>query len=100
MRIDKKVYKLVQKVPAGKVTTYGTIGKKLGISPRYVGYILHVNPNESKTPCHRVVNFKGRIAPGFAFGGAGVQRTRLEEEGIKFKDRTHVNMQNHFSDLS
>ena len=61
-------------IPRGKVTTYGVIAKKLGMSPRVVGYVLHLNPDGSKTPCHRVVNRNGRIAPGYAFGGKYEQR--------------------------
>lgn len=82
----EKVYELVRQIPKGKVTTYGIIGKKLKMSPRVVGYALHLNPNNDKTPCHRVVNRAGRVAPGFAFGGPGIQKKKLEAEGIKFKD--------------
>lgn len=88
--VREKVYKVVKQVPEGKVTTYGAIGKKLGISPRVVGYALHMNPDGKGTPCHRVVNFQGRMAPNFAFGGSEVQRERLEKEGVKFKDETHA----------
>lgn len=91
----EQVYKLTQAVPRGKVTTYGTIAKKLSVSPRYVGRILHENPDEGTTPCHRVVTSNGRIAPGFAFGGLGEQRKRLEREGVTFKDDTHVNLSQH-----
>lgn len=90
------VYKVVKKVPKGKVTTYGSIAKKLGLSPRTVGHALHLNPDEDITPCHRVVNFKGRIAPGFAFGGIGVQKKKLEREGVKFKDGLHVDLKKYF----
>lgn len=86
----EKVYKAVKQVPEGKVTTYGTIAKKLSMSPRFVGYALHLNPYEGKVPCHRVVNFKGRLAPSFAFGGSEIQHERLLEEGVKFKDEMHV----------
>ena len=34
-------------------------------------------------PCHRVVNAQGRLAPHFAFGGAGEQRRLLEAEGVR-----------------
>ena len=78
MSYYQDVYKIVQKVPKGKVTTYGQIAKKLGLSARAVGHALHLNPDDTLTPCHRVVNVKGRIAPGFAFGGLGEQRKRLE----------------------
>jgi methylated-DNA-protein-cysteine methyltransferase-like protein len=92
----EKVYALVSKIPKGKVTTYGAIGKKLHMSPRTVGTALHLNPYEGEVPCHRVVNRDGRIAPGFAFGGIGAQRKLLEREGVKFKDETHVDLKNYF----
>ncbi len=93
MKTFEKVYKLVQKIPRGKVTTYGTIGKRLNMSPRVVGHALHLNPDSSLTPCHRVVDRTGRVAPGFAFGGPGIQRKLLEAEGVKFRDETHVNLE-------
>jgi methylated-DNA-protein-cysteine methyltransferase-like protein len=95
----EKVYELVSKIPKGKVTTYGAIGKKLHMSPRTVGTALHLNPYEEEVPCHRVVNRDGRIAPGFAFGGIGEQRKRLEREGIVFKDETHIDLSVYFENV-
>lgn len=97
--VYQRVYDLVRKVPAGRVTTYGAIAAKLSVSPRLVGHALHLNPDGAKTPCHRVVNRDGRIAPGYAFGGHGEQRKRLESEGIKFKDETHLNLKKYFFEL-
>lgn len=94
MRFDH-VYSLVRSIPKGKVTTYGSIGKKLHMSPRVVGYALHLNPDSNKTPCHRVVNRIGRVAPNYAFGDAGKQKQLLEKEGVRFKDETHVNLIKH-----
>lgn len=99
MNYREKVYTLVRKIPKGKVTTYGEIGKKLHISPRTVGTALHLNPYEGEVPCHRVVNKDGRIAPGFAFGGLGAQKKLLEKEGVVFIDETHVDMAKHFTSL-
>lgn len=80
------VYELVEKVPQGKVTTYGDIAKWLNFkTPRQVGWILHRNPSHSKTPCHRVVFSDGRLSGQFAFGGADAQRKWLESEGVVFK---------------
>jgi methylated-DNA-protein-cysteine methyltransferase related protein len=90
----ERVYDLVRKVPKGKVTTYGAIGKKLGISPRVVGQALHANPYEGDVPCHRVVNRNGRIAPNFAFGGKDTQKKLLKEECVEFKDFFHVKIKN------
>ncbi|RJQ26937.1 cysteine methyltransferase [Candidatus Parcubacteria bacterium] len=93
--ICERVYELVKRVPEGKVTTYGLIGKVLNISPRVVGFALHLN-NNPEVPCHRVVNREGRIASAFAFGGARVQRERLEKEGVEFGDETHVELEKYF----
>lgn len=88
----EKVYDLVRKIPKGKVTTYGMLGKKLHMSPRVIGQALHANPYEGDVPCHRVVNREGRIAPNFAFGGRDIQRKLLEAEGITFSDETHADL--------
>lgn len=88
----EKVYQFVRTIPKGKVTTYGAIAKKLDMSARVVGYALHLNPDGAKTPCHRVVNREGRVAPGYAFGGHDEQKRRLEQEGIKFIDEQHLDL--------
>lgn len=78
------VYDAVQKIPFGKVATYGQIARMCGNprSTRAVGYALHVNPLPGIVPCHRVVNREGRLAPAFAFGGAEIQKELLEKEGV------------------
>lgn len=92
-----KVYDAVKKIPVGKVCTYGQIALLIG-NPRFsqvVGFALHVNPDPSTIPCHRVVNRFGGVAPAFAFGGESAQRELLEKEGIIFVDDTHVDMKKH-----
>ncbi len=87
MNTFDKVYRAVQKIPRGKVSTYGEIARHVGIpNPRVVGFALHANPDPDNTPCHRVVNKKGELAPSYAFGGLDVQRQLLEQEGVKFED--------------
>lgn len=83
-KIAEKVYQIVRNIPAGKVTTYGRIAKKLGIGPRQVGQVLHKNPDGDLTPCHRVIKSDGSVASGYAFGGHFKQREKLEKEGIAF----------------
>ena len=81
----KNVYRLVRRVPSGKIATYGQIAKMLGTrDARRVGWALHAN-RDPKVPCHRVVNKDGRLAPNFAFsaksdksrilGGPSINRT-------------------------
>lgn len=89
----EQVYKIVQQIPKGYVTTYGSIALAMGKCPRcaqMVGWALHANPNPAITPCHRVVNASGKLAESFAFGGAQEQRRRLEKEGVKFIDGVTV----------
>lgn len=86
------VYQLLLKIPKGKVTTYGAIGKQLGLNPRHVGQILHKNEGAPKIPCHRVIKSDGTIAAGYAFGGPDMQRKMLEKEGVVFiKNRVEKN---------
>ena len=86
MNTFERVYKAVSKIPKGKVSTYGSVAKYLGISnPRVVGYALHANTNPHTIPCHRVVNKTGDLAPGYAFGGLRIQKQLLEQEGVTFE---------------
>ena len=89
----EQVFEKVRKIPRGKVSTYGSIAEMLGKRrwSRQVGWVLHQN-KEAKTPCHRVVDRNGRLAPNFAFDGAGEQRRRLEAENVRFRDKMHVDL--------
>jgi len=81
----QQVYKIVQTIPDGKVTTYGQIAQALHTQDaRRVGHALHANPDGEKTPCHRVVFANGGLAPGYAFGGPNEQLWRLQLEGVPF----------------
>jgi methylated-DNA-protein-cysteine methyltransferase-like protein len=89
----EQVYEVVRKIPEGKVMTYGQIAAKLGTKDaRRVGHALHAN-RDRETPCHRVVNKEGRLAPSYAFGGYHEQRNRLLAEGVKFFDELHVDLE-------
>ena len=83
--MSKLVYDYLLTIPYGKVVTYGQVAEFLGNRglARIVGTILHNNPDEEKYPCYKVLNSKGELADEFAFGGVGIQKKRLESEGIK-----------------
>lgn len=85
---SRRIYEAVKKIPRGKVATYGRIAELAGDRKmaRAVGNALHNNPDPAGIPCHRVVNSKGLLAGGFAFGGVEVQAKRLEEEGVEVAD--------------
>jgi O-6-methylguanine DNA methyltransferase len=87
MTVADRVYAIVKKIPKGKVATYGQIARLSGgLNPRYIGNLLHDNPDPSTIPCHRIVNSLGKLASGFAFGGAREHKRRLEEEGVDVVD--------------
>ena len=95
MNTFEKIYEVVKSIPKGKVATYGRVALLAG-NPRWarvVGYALHTNPAPGIIPCHRVVNREGRVAPGFAFGGEGVQRQLLEAEGIVFDSDGRIDLE-------
>ena len=95
MNTFEKIYEVVKSIPEGKVATYGQVALLAG-NPRWarvVGYALHVNPYQGIIPCHRVVNREGRVAPGFAFGGEGVQRQLLEAEGVVFEPDGRIDLE-------
>lgn len=58
---------------------------------RAVGNALHKN-RDPNVPCHRVVDRNGRIAINFGFGGWKQHRRRLLAEGVKFRDKMHVDL--------
>lgn len=87
----EEVYRLVQKIPPGKVSTYSIIARPLKIDPQVVGWALHANKN-MEVPCHRVVNKEGKLAEGYAFGGREAQRRKLEKEGVVFLDSKTVDL--------
>ncbi len=80
----KRIYDAVKMIPYGHVATYGQVAALAGNSKmsRAVGNALHKNPDPDNIPCFRVVDSKGKLAGGFAFGGAEVQAKLLEAEGI------------------
>ena len=80
-----KVYRLVNLVPKGKVTTYGTIARALG-NPRLsrrVGFALASLPEGSPVPWHRVVGKNGISLPN-PYGA--IQKSLLAKEKVRFDE--------------
>jgi methylated-DNA-protein-cysteine methyltransferase-like protein len=94
----QRVYRIVETIPYGKVTSYGAIGKALGLrsSARMVGWALNaLAGSNSHIPAHRVVNRLGELSGKFYFGTPNLMRELLESEGIEFIDDA-VDMKKHF----
>lgn len=88
-----KIYKIVSKIPKGKVLTYKKVAEISGIkSPRVVGFALHANKNPDEIPCHRIVKANGKIANGYVFGGRITQIEKLKKENVYFLDHETVDL--------
>lgn len=82
------VYKIVKKVPKGKVTSYGRVAVLIGKprAARAVGYALNAlkKGQEQKVPWQRVINSMGKISHRGDTPRAILQKNLLESEGIQF----------------
>lgn len=80
---ELRVYEALNRIPRGKVTTYGQIAQFLGKpnASRAVGNALNRNPYAPKVPCHRVVTSIGIIG-GYAFGSQKKIEI-LKKEGVE-----------------
>lgn len=85
------VYRAVQEIPEGKVTSYGHIAKLIGTPqrPRQVGICLKHLPHDpgarhhsGNVPWQRVINSKGVISPRSQPSGARNQAAVLQAEGV------------------
>ncbi len=58
----QKVYRIVKKIPKGKVLTYKEVARRAGKPKAYraVGNILNKN-YDPRIPCHRVIRSDGKI---------------------------------------
>lgn len=92
------VYYVTQKIPVGRVSTYGAIADYLSLgSARMVGWALNKCHNsEEFVPAHRVVNRKGELSGRNMFKTPSLMQERLEAEGIKVKEDKVVDFENLF----
>ena len=81
-----QVYNLTNKIPKGKVATYGQLAKLAGVpnAARAVGGFMRTNPNAPHTPCHRVVASDGSLTGYSGNGGVSGKKKMLLAEGVKF----------------
>jgi methylated-DNA-protein-cysteine methyltransferase related protein len=79
---QRRVWRLVVKIPRGRVATYGQIAAWLGWPrrARMVGMAMRHCPQG--VPWQRVVNAQGAISARAAVGSMLTQRILLEQEGV------------------
>ena len=85
----EKVYDIVHRIPAGRVTSYGAIAEYIGTkgSARMVGWAMNSSHTQtSNIPAHRVVNRVGLLTGKHHFGGLKVMQQLLESEGIAVEE--------------
>ncbi|HEY2835999.1 MAG TPA: methylated-DNA--[protein]-cysteine S-methyltransferase [Rhizomicrobium sp.] len=65
---QRKVWKALRAIPAGRTTSYGALAKKLGLpqAARAVGLANGANPIAIVVPCHRVIGANGSLT---GYGG-------------------------------
>lgn len=78
------VYRLIKKIPRGRVTTYGGLAKALRLpgGARAAGYAVAATPKGRGIPWHRVIGAGGRVRVPEPY--ASLQRRLLETEGVEF----------------
>ena len=91
----EQVYLLVQRIPPGRVATYGQIARLLGVphAARTVGWALQALPEGRDVPWQRVVNASGAISAGLGGQGSAIQRALLEDEGIVFDKYRRIDLE-------
>jgi methylated-DNA-protein-cysteine methyltransferase-like protein len=90
------VYEVVQKVPYGKVVSYGQVALYAGIprAARQVGWILNQSGGKVDLPWWRVVNNAGRITiKGARYSDANLQRKLLVNEGLEVDEEFNLDIE-------
>lgn len=84
---QRKVWKALCSIPAGKTLSYGALAVKLDMprAMRAVGLANGANPISVVVPCHRVIGFDGSLT-GYG-GGLDRKRWLLTHEGAAFRDK-------------
>ncbi|WP_227593025.1 MGMT family protein [Kangiella spongicola] len=81
----QQVYYWVNKIPCGKVTSYGYIAKLAGYPrhARHVSKALGAAPDRQNLPWQRVIGSNGKIAFSPDSDHYAIQQSLLEKEGVK-----------------
>ena len=92
------VYRIVGKIPKGRVMTYGQIATILGAprAARAVGYAMRASPGH--IPWQRVINSKGQISARSQVERPIIQKMLLESEGVHFDNTGTCDLERLFWD--
>jgi methylated-DNA-protein-cysteine methyltransferase-like protein len=89
-----QVYRYVQRIPRGRVLTYGGLAKALRLSggARTAGRAMAATPSGKGIPWHRVLGGRGKILIREPY--ASLQRKLLESEGVAIVE-SRVDLKRH-----
>ena len=75
-----EVYKFLKSfITFGDIITYGELGKRFDVHPRFIAYCMKINPFPVIIPCHRVISING--IGGYS-AGVSIKKELLKHEGI------------------
>ena len=88
------VYRFVQRIPRGRVLTYGALAKALRLpgGARTAGRAMAATPSGKGIPWHRVLGERGKILIREPY--ASLQRKLLESEGVAIVE-SRVDLKRH-----
>ena len=94
------VYEVVMLIPEGRVTSYGAIGKYLGMpsSARMVGWATNSAHGKPDIPAHRVVNRIGLLSGKNNFASPTLMEDLLKSEGLTISEDQIQNFKSHYWD--
>jgi methylated-DNA-protein-cysteine methyltransferase related protein len=88
------VYRFVQRIPRGRVLTYGALARALRLpgGARTAGRAMAATPSGKGIPWHRVLGERGKILIREPY--ASLQRKLLESEGVTIVE-SRVDLKRH-----
>ncbi|MFQ5710075.1 MAG: MGMT family protein [bacterium] len=90
----QQFYKIIARIPKGKVATYGQIARLAGRPgcARMVGWALHTLPDAAEVPWHRVINARGQSSFPDDYHRR-LQQSLLEAEGVRFDEQGRIDLE-------
>jgi len=89
---NRRVLETCALIPVGYVSSYGSVAKATGGSPRAVGGVMAANPFAPIVPCHRVV--RSDLTLGGYGGGLDVKLAILSREKRGYKSKLKLPVSN------
>jgi deoxyribonuclease V len=84
--LHDQLWGLVEQIPTGCVTTYGSLAEALGdpVAARWVGQVMlhHTHTRADECSCHRVVRAGGELG-GYVDGDVRRKSRLLQDEGVE-----------------